>query len=254
MLVEDWNGREIEAVRSRGGVLAFARVDDGLMQVDNWPPPAIVSKLYQSNQTRSFNPEEQAILTAHLGHYCDLQSVHSEDAITWNFFGTLGDGATDVLNWMASKAGLPAGNSTSTVALWRRLPHPDTLVSGGPEIDALLIGDQTVVAVEAKWMSPEGRGQGKAKDKSQLQLRNEFFAHLGRRVFGTSRTMVVAALSAFDHDLALPDPAAAWIRTVSYTWTDLAEEAPHPRLDEFARYYRWKAAHTRWRGGRVPAR
>jgi len=137
------------------------------------------------------------------------------------------------------------------VSCWRRIPHPDTLVSGGPELDALLVGDKTVLVVEAKWRSSEGKGQGKGGDKTQLGLRNEWLAKYGKQIFG-DRTMVVLGVSAFDHDLLLPEPEAPWVTMAMLTWRDLTECSVHPHADEYARYHRWKVLHSRWtkrRGG-----
>ena len=56
----------------------------------------------------------------------------------------------------------------------RRIPHPDSLVPGGPEIDAGIISRNSVLFIEAKWQSQVGDKQGKEKDKDQIQLRGEF--------------------------------------------------------------------------------
>ena len=73
MKLEEWNGGEIEAAWSRGGVVALARVRDGLIDAAPWPPASIVQKLYQSRQARSFDIEELELLTRDFGYYSDLQ-------------------------------------------------------------------------------------------------------------------------------------------------------------------------------------
>ena len=60
------------------------------------------------------------------------------------------------------------------VFLWRRIPHPETLVSGGPEIDIGIITDNSIILCEAKWQSKVSTAQGIKKDKDQIQLRGEF--------------------------------------------------------------------------------
>lgn len=90
--VKDWNGRDITVVRSHGGVMALADYADNLIRDEAipWPPPAVVQKLYESHHgSRAFRDSRRQILTRILGVYTDLQSIHSEDAITWNFFGVL---------------------------------------------------------------------------------------------------------------------------------------------------------------------
>jgi len=245
MLIDDWNGRPVSTARSRGGVLALSRVADALLDVAPWPQPEVLQKLYKSNRETSFSPDELAILTADLGYYCDLQSVHSEDTITFNFFGTMGSMATQVLNWLGEQLGMPGGNDHCDVSLWRRIPHPETLVSGGPELDALLVGDRTVVAVEAKWRSKEGVGQGTAHDRTQLDLRNEWFAKFGPQVFG-DRNMLVVGVSAYQDDLLLPESRTHWVTMAAMTWRQLESCSVHPHIDEYRRYHRWKVEHSTW--------
>ena len=174
MHVRDWIGNEVGS------------------RTEPWPPASIVQKLYQSRAARSFDGEDLDIVTKHLGYYCDLQSVHSEDVITYNFFGITGDRLVEVVNWLSQRLGLHGRDTDCEVSCWRRIPHPDTLVSGCPESDALLVGDKTVVMVEAKWKSSEGKGQGKSGKKTQLRHRNRWCWWVARTVstgisvFGTS--------------------------------------------------------------------
>ena len=86
----DWNGRPITLVRTRGGVAAVSDFSDNLIRDDRlpWPPPPVVQKLYESRQSRAFDPPELAAAMKRLGFYSDLQSLNSEDAITWSYFGS----------------------------------------------------------------------------------------------------------------------------------------------------------------------
>jgi hypothetical protein len=79
-----------------------------------------------------------------------------------------------------------------------------------------------VVAIEVKWRSGEGVGQGKDGTKTQLQLRSEWFAKHGQQVFG-DRQMIVLGVSAFDDDLVMPLPDAPWISMATMSWRDLTE-------------------------------
>jgi hypothetical protein len=69
------------------------------------------------------------------------------------------------------------------IFLWRRIPHSDTLVPGGPEIDFGILTENAVILGEAKWQSGTGTRQGKRKDKDQIQLRGEFLKTYGKRLF-----------------------------------------------------------------------
>lgn len=53
-----------------------------------WPPPEIVQKLNKSNHKLAFMGKIFADPKFTLGFNSDLQSIHSEDAITWSVFGT----------------------------------------------------------------------------------------------------------------------------------------------------------------------
>jgi len=251
--VIDWNGREIDAARSRGGVLALADFSDNLIHSDvaqPWPPPAIVQKLYESRQARAFDEPDLAAVTSRLGIYSDLQSLHSEDAITWSYFGPLMVDAPSTragfLNWLVERLDLPwTENHSCSIDLWRRVPHPDKSLPGGPELDFVLDGDRCVVFGEAKWLSGEGRGQGRAGDKGQMQLRREFFAKNGPAVYG-EREFVVLGVSRSEGDLADSggDGGGSAV-TRSISWADLGAFDGHPKQDEFGRYLEWKTSHSR---------
>lgn len=98
LTMPNWNGQAIQVATSRGGVFAVCDPWAGLIRggVEPWPPPELVQKLYQSHQASAFDPSEQAVIKASLGHYTDLQSLHSEDALTWSLFGPLVYAAPDV--------------------------------------------------------------------------------------------------------------------------------------------------------------
>jgi hypothetical protein len=130
--IQDWRGREIEVARSRGGVLALANVWDNLIStgVRPWPAPELIQKIYQSRQVRAFADEELHAATAKLGFYSDLQSLHSEDAITWSVFGPViyAPPSTRVRSsgkWL-SLVGVQGSSENG---------YPDTLIRRGPEAD-----------------------------------------------------------------------------------------------------------------------
>jgi hypothetical protein len=248
----DWNGRAVLSARSRGGIVALADFNDNLIRVPGvpWPPPAIVQKLYESRQSRAFDGEELALVTGGLGIYSDLQSLNSEDAITWSYFGPVSAADSQqrasVLNWLIGRLGLPWTDSTGcSVDLWRRIPHPDKSLPGGPELDVVLDGDRCVVFVEAKWGSGEGRRQGVAKDKTQLQLRREFLAKHGPRIYGPARAFVVLAVVLAGELEQQPPADAGGVSTRTITWANLSECPVHPCREEFEAYYRWKVQWSR---------
>src|SRR4051794_27427343 len=107
--------------------------------IDPWPPAPIVQKLHQSRHGSRFRQEIRAQAAERLGFYCDLQSLHSEDSVTWSFFGTLAwagpERAAQFLNWLWGRLGLPwTENRRCEIDLWRRIIHPETKGMGGPEL------------------------------------------------------------------------------------------------------------------------
>jgi hypothetical protein len=245
--VEDWNGREISVAKSKGGVIAVADFSDNLIRVDAvpWPPPAVVQKLYESRQSRAFAEDQLSTATKRLGVYSDLQSVHSEDAITWSYFGPLAveppDARALFLNWLLQRLGLDelSFNDVCSIDLWRRVPHPDKSLPGGPELDFVLDGDRCVVFGEVKWRSGEGLKQGVQGDKGQMQLRRDFLAKYGPAIYG-QRGFVVLGIALAGGIETDPPPDADGVVTRGLQWSDLASYAEHPKADEFGRYLKWK--------------
>lgn len=87
--IEDWRGNHVDIASSNGGVLAVADPWNNVIRsgVHPWPPPELIQKIYESRQAQAYSESERAIATSKLGFYSDLQSLHSEDAITWSVFG-----------------------------------------------------------------------------------------------------------------------------------------------------------------------
>jgi hypothetical protein len=254
--MKDWNGGEVQAALSKRGVVLLADFSDNLLRDPDapWPPPAIVQKLYESRQGSRFEEGVSKMVSRRLGFYSDLQSINSEDAITWSYFGLLAarpphERAT-FLNWLLGQIDLEeiAHSTYCTIDLWRRVPHPERVTTpGGPELDVVLDGDRAVVFVEAKWRSKEGVGQGIEGTKTQLQLRRDFLGKYGRVIYGDRGFVVLGVV--LDEPLETATPAdALGIHTKAIRWSDLAEYPDHPRAAEFGRYYDWKLEHSTRRG------
>jgi len=243
--LQDWNRRTVRAVRSKGGVTAFPKYRDNLIQVSScvWPPSEVVQKLCRSERISAFFPEDQAILSESLGYYSDLQSVHSEDAMQWSYFGPLVYGKpserVEFSNWMADLLGIRGRNRECAMALWRRIPHPDTFGNGGPELDLMITGDALAIIVESKWRSAEGQWQGMTGNQSQLQLRRQFIASTGRRLLD-SRYCVLLYVTLDPSQEASSSGNLMEIPTFCCHWADLCDWPGHPHSDEVRRYYEWK--------------
>ncbi len=177
----DWNGRPLEVVWSRGGVMAICDIRRALLHDGSWPSPALRRKLKRSAQLRAFDARGVELLVEASGSYCDLQSINSEDAMTWSFFGPFLDAQNEararLMNWLLELSGATdVDNRECEIHLWKRLAHPDTgKTSHGPEPDFALFGVGALVLGEAKWTAREG-------DRS---VRSPATTDLGRRIKGT---------------------------------------------------------------------
>ena len=248
--MKDWNGKNIEFAKSKGGVIAVANPFDNLISKNYvpWPPPEIVQKLYQSRQVRAFQGAQYSICTKKLGYYCDLQSLHSEDAITWSVFGTVAySSLSERENWVSQFFKLldisGAVSTNAVIFLWRRIPHPDTLVLGGPEVDFGIITDNTLILGEAKWQSGVGSAQGKNKNKDQIQLRGEFLEEYGKTIFPSQKVQIVVGIGLFKN--AFNNTVPTGVNFLTTTWEDICSIPAHPHHNEIERYYKWKLDHKK---------
>ena len=243
--VLDWNNKSVEIARSANGVIAVSDPFRNLVQpgVKPWPPAEIIQKLSRSHHEKAFKEEQLQAVTQRLGFYCDLQSLHSEDALTWSVFGPLAYAGIEVKRNFAAALlhalDLPCPTPQNvSIWLWRRLPHPDTLVSGGPEIDFGLQTDDTLLLGEAKWLSPVGKLQGVAKDKDQLVLRQEFCRKYGGQFFGGYQRLIILGVSLDKPMLETTNESlpCGVLHTRSTTWQSLCQMTEHPLSDELQRY------------------
>jgi len=249
-IVPDWNGKEMQIAQSRGGVLVATHPFDNLIRPCriNWPPAEIVQKLYKSRQERSFAGLDGMAAKMGLGFYCDLQSFHSEDAITWSVFGTLAHAPADqrelwlrdFLAVLGLDSASPAG---AAIELWRRMPHPDTLTPGGPEVDFTILTENAVLLGEAKWLSGVGRGQGKERNKDQVQIRGELLAKYGGRFFPDKAAFAAVGISLLPGAFVDTTPDGVDFRAA--TWEQVCGIPSHPQAEEVRRYLAWKKENTR---------
>lgn len=235
MQIKNWNNVDIEIVESKGGVKATINPYDNLIKTNilPWPPSEIIQKLYLSNHQNSFDNS----IVWDIGYYSDIQSLNSEDAITWSYFGTLAYADITVkVKFLQNLLKLLQISYNGTIeqveiSLWSRIPHPDTLVSGGPELDFTIQSEKVFLIGEAKWLSGISVNQGKKKDKDQIELREDFLIKYSPKIFPELDIAKVLCLSfnSSNHQSAL-----------NLTWQDLIYANIHPLNDEVIRYYEWK--------------
>lgn len=248
--MKNWNQNNIACAHSKGGVTVTTHPYDNLIRTgcDPWPPSEIVQKLYRSRQIRAFTGADKTMCTSGIGFYCDLQSIHSEDAITWSIFGTAARASQSELeSWLADLMSLLAlpdvDTSGADVFLWRRIPHPDNLVPGGPEIDVGISTKNALILGEAKWQSGVGAAQGKLKDKDQIQLRGEFLRDYAPKFYPSRSELVVLGISLFEDAFVDTTPEGIVFRCA--TWDQICSLSSHPNADEVKRYFKWKRANAK---------
>lgn len=250
--IQDWNGNPIEVAKSAGGVTAVADAWENVIStgVRPWPPPELIQKIYQSRQTRAFTGMEHVAVTAKFGFYSDLQSLNSEDAITWSVFGPIAYASQSIRDLFARELltliDVQGSAANSRVWLWRRLPHPDTLVPGGPEIDFGIQTDDVFLLGEAKWRSKVGARQGVHHDKDQMTLRTEFCEIYGRRLLPETVRFVVLGVSLSGGIAQRVDTESdcVGLHVRDTTWEALSSISSHPSAEEVRKYLNWKTKNS----------
>jgi hypothetical protein len=248
--IEDWNRRRIDVAESGSGVRAVVHFADNLIRtsIQPWPPAEVVQKLYKSKHQSAFRDADRAAAIRVLTYYSDLQSLHSEDAITWSTFGPLiyGDSGARCrfVRSVFRVVRIPVDEVDQCIIwLWRRVAHPDTLVSGGPGIDFGIQSKDVIVLGESKWRGDKFTAkQGKLKNKDQLELRQDFLQKYAVSTWGAIPHMVVLAVSwkgnlLTSNDISLPEST---LHLRDTTWDARFAGCEHPHKDELLRYVAWK--------------
>ncbi len=252
-IVKDWNGNDVAVRRSRGGVLTFERWEDNVLRGDlnPWPPEQLLKQVrgYVGHRDH-FDAEDADALAADLGRISKIQSINSEDAVTFSWFGTLAGAAADkrraAVQWLYDRIGIDATAKDPVIDQWSRVFHPHAPGSAnGPELDARIDDpDAALIYVEAKWRAAIGTGKGKAagiRDDQIVLRRNSMRADPALEV--DQRLFVVLGVSEHKPDLAAwvePEGPARPVRVAWLTWNDLSACAAHPLAEEFSRFIAWK--------------
>ena len=166
--IRHWRtGRKLTVAHSRSGIRVHRQP---LGQSGSWASAGLADAGaapgdYANDRFRGRTPEDDAYAESGLGHYCDLQSLNSEDTATFSFFGTLAcltdEERRDTTGLIFERLGLPSPVGPVTTWVWRRLPHPEKVAStGGPEIDFGLLSADTLVLGESEMELAGGRFPG----------------------------------------------------------------------------------------------
>lgn len=188
------------------------------------------------------------------GRISKFQSVNSEDAVTYSWFGTLATGSADTrraaVQWLYDRAGIRATARDPAIDQWARIFHPNAPSnSRGPELDARIDDPgAALIYVEAKWNAAVGTGRGKSADvpDDQIVLRRESLRG-DPDLKADHRILAVLGVSERKPDLVKwhePDDDQRPVTVAWLTWDDLAACAQHPLADQFRRYIAWKRQHA----------
>ncbi len=229
------NFDEIVIHKSRGKSGAVASIRENVLFPDDilWPPIELVKKMSKSGKIIHFPDSVKPILQKELGYYCDLQSIKSEDAITWSLFGYIARQEHDVRNKFykefLAKIGIGIEDEElESIDLWSRLPHPETGCKNGPEIDVLIIGKKYYFLIECKWTSKIGVNQGIKGNLNQIEIRQLFADEIGKGIFPNKEGRII-----FVGNDTLESFA-------SVTWNDFSKFTSLPHKEEFIKYINWK--------------
>lgn len=250
-VMNNWNGEPVAVRRSRGGVLTFERWEDNVLGSPPWPERLLRQVRGYVGDRDHFAADDAEALAGRLdGRISKFQSVNSEDAVTYSWFGTLAAAPSDVrraaLQWLYDRVRIPAVATDPVVDQWVRVFHPNVPDSPrGPELDARIDDPgAALVYVEAKWNAKVGTGQGKVTGvpDDQIVLRRDSLRG-NPALKGDERAFAVLGVSERMPELAKWHEAESGLRAIIITWVtwnDLSECPVHPLADEFGRYISWK--------------
>jgi hypothetical protein len=254
-LIADWNDAPLTVRRSRGSGVAYT--EDwrrNVLGIGEPVPPALSRHVAGYVTPRgSFEEEDATALSAKLGRISRFQSLRSEDALTWSWFGTVAQATPAerqaVIQWLYDALGLELAASKSVAFRhWERVFHPNAETRHGPEVDVIVDDPRgALIYVEAKWRADLGTGRGSVAGTSddQIVLRRDSFRKDAALSQG-ERPLVVLGIGPVEEDLARYIEEDASLRRVAVqwlTWPLLAECPTHPLAEEFGRYLAWKENH-----------
>ena len=150
--IHSFDGTPIEGAVTSSGV--FAAFDWKCLTLPPIGGPIIRKSCARADtRLRGFPQRDHKKLTEMLGHYSDVQSLSSEDTVTWSVFGCANEEGwlNDMLAEMFGPVQRP---ERWDIALWSRIRHPDTgQMKHGPESDVVIESDAWRYVIEAKWTS-----------------------------------------------------------------------------------------------------
>lgn len=231
-LLRSYDGRMVPVRYSAGSAVPYVECwEDNVLRppdLDQWPA-ALLKQVRGYVAHKSWFAEDDAeALAARLGRISKFQSLNSEDALTWSWFGTVAFAEQETrrrtIQWLYDRLGLELLASPQVaVDHWMRVVHPNAPGSTrGPELDAR-IDDHGValIYVEAKWDAALGTGKGavEGEEDDQVVLRRAAM-RADPALVEDRRAFVVLGMSNEMPDLSVYEeaPQQPPLRPVAITW------------------------------------
>jgi hypothetical protein len=253
--IEGWRGQAIAGARSHRGVFAAQNWRD--MVLDQTGDIESKARDVAGRASSWFAPDALKLLTSVDGHYSYVQSINSEDTVTWAAFGPRAPDAalSAVLDLAFGK--VPRAAEWERL-FWRRWPHPQTgRTANGPEPDVTFKADGGwCFVMEAKWAADLDDAQGTAgSSMTQLEMRAAVaraVAHdesrrgvlvivPGPAKYPYARRGTFARYFDVDGDRYAPRASARALGAQALTWEQVIEIlATIDDENELVRYLEWR--------------
>lgn len=256
----NWKGRNIQVARSGehfNGRMAVLDFKDNLVAaaIPGFIPFPLLQKLARSVHEADYFGAARTAVTNRLGFYTDLQSLASEDALTFSYFSPIWlKGPMEVArftDWLMRDLELPLRKTaTANVEFWRRInPHAQTAGRNGSEFDWAVQSANLLLLSENEFCGTQASNLGINCDLSQVEMLREYVIKWGAAVHPSVERFVILyitqcalAQSAVQEDLPI---GRAWLHIRNLTWQHLSSYTGHPLGTEFGEYCDWRCTHAK---------
>lgn len=256
--IPNWKGRNIQVARSGeqfNGRMAVVDFKDNLVAaaIPECIPFPLLQKLVRSVHEADYFGAARTAVTNLLDFYTDLQSLASEDAITFSYFGPIWlRGSTEVArftDWLVRELELPLRKTaTANMEFWRRIPHAQTAGRNGSEFDWAVQSANLLLFSENEFCGSHASNLGIRCDLSQVEMLREYVIKWGAALHPSVERFVILyitpfalAQSAVQEDFPI---GRAWLHIRNLTWQHLSSYRGHPLGTEFGEYFDWRCAHA----------
>jgi len=256
--IPNWKGRMVRVTRSgqqSNGRMAVIDFKDNLITgaIPGFIPLPLLQKLVRSVHEVDYFGAARDAVTSRLGFYTDLQSLASEDTITFSYLGPIWLlGSLEVAkftDWLMRELELPVGRAgMAMMDFWRRIPHAQSGGRNGSEFDWAVVRPELLLLVENEFSGTQSSNLGVNCDLKQVEMLREYAMNWGRVFHPSVTKFVILGVTSCGRSEIAPqediDLGGAWVHVRNVTWQHLASYRGHPSGTEFADYYAWRIEHA----------